>query len=280
MIAKSNSEVNSQFRYNSFVQKTVILNKKMGETPLETIEKFRLAHDEYNNVKLCYAGRLDPMAEGLLLILVGDECKNRKTYEQFPKTYEFEILLGISTDTYDIMGLPNPGLTSLYLNNSRTNPGQTSFELKKICTSFVGKRNQPYPPYSSPRVNGKPLFYWAREGKLKDVKIPTKQIEIYSLEYLNSIEITVEKFAEIAIGRISRVKGQFRQKEIITQWLEFEQINKGKTLTGAKFKISCSSGTYVRSVAHEIGRKLKTGAITFSIKRTKIGDYSLPSHSA
>lgn len=270
MIAKSNSEVNSQFRYNSFVQKTVILNKKIGETPLEAIEKFRAGNPEYKHEKLAYAGRLDPMAEGLLLVLVGEECKKRKNHEQLPKAYEFEIVFGISTDTYDIMGIR--GRIPIEASIPAKDRGRT---LKQLAHTFIGKMNQPYPPYSSPRVNGKPLFYWAREGKLDEVKIPSKQIEVYSLEFMYPIEITTEKLAELAIDRISQVKGEFRQKEILKQWVDFAEHNSNQKLYGARFKITCSSGTYVRSIAHELGKKLKTGAIALSIKRTKIGDYSL-----
>lgn len=262
------------------MQKVIVLNKLIGETPLQAIEKYRTKHSTLKSQKLAYAGRLDPMAEGLLLILVGDECKNRKEYERLQKTYEFEVLYGISTDTYDIMGLLDPGSTSLRLNNSRTNPGSTSLELKRLCRSFVGRFEQPYPPYSSPRVDGKPLFYWARKGKLNQIEIPTKQVEVFSLDLICPIQISAEKFTKIAIDRISRVKGEFRQKEIIQQWIEFAEENSDQTLCGSRFKITCSSGTYVRSIAHEVGKKLKTGAIAFSIKRTQIGDYSLPSHSA
>ncbi len=262
------------------MQKVVCLNKMVGETPLEAIEKFRASNPEYKNEKLAYAGRLDPMAEGLLLVLVGSECKKRKNYERLPKTYEFEVLFGISTDTYDILGLLERGSTRLRLNNSRINPGSTSPEAKFI-ESFIGKFNQPYPPYSSPRVNGKPLFYWAREGKLSQIKIPTKRVEIYSLKHILTRFLKTQDLYTIIVNRISKTSGNFRQKEILKTWNQFFKDHPSPTSTKddpylvAKFQITCSSGTYVRSLAHEMGQKTKTGAIAFSIKRTQIGSYFL-----
>src|SRR3989338_4911372 len=82
----------------------IILNKKEGETPLAALEAFRRKNKEYANTKLTYAGRLDPMASGLLLLLAGEEIKNKEKYLNLDKEYEFEILFGFQTDTYDILG--------------------------------------------------------------------------------------------------------------------------------------------------------------------------------
>ena len=68
------------------MQKVLLLKKKVGETPLEIISEFKKNNLEYQNQKLGYAGRLDPMAEGLLLVLIGEECKKRKEYEKHSNT--------------------------------------------------------------------------------------------------------------------------------------------------------------------------------------------------
>src|SRR3989344_2297636 len=81
------------------------LYKKEGQTPLEAMEEFRKENLEYKDQKMTYAGRLDPMAEGVLLILTGDDCKEKQKYLGLNKEYEFEILWGFQTDTYDILGL-------------------------------------------------------------------------------------------------------------------------------------------------------------------------------
>lgn len=256
------------------MQKTLLLNKPIGMTPLQSIEEYRSHHPELHNVKLAYAGRLDPMAQGLLLVLIGNECKNRTSYELLPKIYKFETVFGISTDTFDILGLLLRGQTSPKLNNLRNIQGLTS-GVDQLLPTFLGKQIQYYPPYSSARVHGKPLYYWAREGKLDQIEIPHKEIEIYSLEHISNFEISVEKFVKTALERISQVQGKFRQEQIIPQWEEFRKLFQGHILFGAQFEITCSSGTYIRSIAYQMGEQLGTGALAFSIKRTHVGPYCL-----
>ena len=81
------------------MKKVIVLNKKEGETPLESLENFRAKNKKYQDVKMTYAGRLDPMASGVLLVLAGDETKNKEKYLNLDKEYEFEILFGFATDT-------------------------------------------------------------------------------------------------------------------------------------------------------------------------------------
>lgn len=67
------------------------LYKELGETPLECLQRFKAEHPEYMEAKMTYLGRLDPMAEGLLLVLVGN-TKDKEKYLSLDKTYEFEVL--------------------------------------------------------------------------------------------------------------------------------------------------------------------------------------------
>jgi tRNA U55 pseudouridine synthase TruB len=83
----------------------ITLWKEIGETPLEVLENFKEENPKYKNEKFAYAGRLDPMAEGKLLVLVGDTCKEREKYLNLDKEYEFEILLGFKSDTKDLLGM-------------------------------------------------------------------------------------------------------------------------------------------------------------------------------
>ncbi|MCL4353962.1 hypothetical protein M1349_00635 [Patescibacteria group bacterium] len=249
------------------MKKVLELYKPISKTPLETIQQFQKENPEYQDQKLGYAGRLDPMAEGLLLVLVGEECKKRKEYEKLSKIYEFEILLGISTDTFDIMGK----ITKLNLSKI---PQLRKFEIESILEKYKGKILQEYPPYSSPRVNGKPLFWWARENKLNEIKIPSKRIFIKYLEFINLSKINSKEILKVFHEKIEKAKGEFRQKEILELWdkkLKEEKLE----FPILKFRIECSSGTYIRSIANSIGKDLKVGAIAFSIKRTQVGNYKL-----
>lgn len=85
----------------------VLLHKAVGQTPLEVLELWRQTKPELKNTPLAYAGRLDPMAEGVLLVLIGDECKKQTEYHHLDKEYEFEVLFGLASDSGDVLGLIN-----------------------------------------------------------------------------------------------------------------------------------------------------------------------------
>ncbi len=87
-----------------YMDKVIKIYKKKGETPLECIGNLKKQDENLKLLSMTYAGRLDPLAEGVLLILVGDEVNNKNEYLKLPKEYEVDILFGFGTDTYDLMG--------------------------------------------------------------------------------------------------------------------------------------------------------------------------------
>ncbi len=247
------------------MKKIILINKKLGSTPLEAIDEFRKINSEYRNEAISYAGRLDPMADGLLLLLVGEENKYRKKYESLSKNYEAEFVLGVTTDTYDALGIIE-----------KVNIKKIGREdIKKTLESFIGKQKQKYPHYSSMTVNGKPLYWWSRRNKLSEIVIPEKEVEIYSLEVLGLSFISCSDLVAEITKRIREVKGDFRQDEIIKRWEGFGEKYAGEKFRTVKIKVSCSSGTYVRKLASDVGEKIFCGAFALSIKRIGIGDYVL-----
>lgn len=246
--------------------KLIPIHKFEGETPLETIKRFMSNNPDYSKTKLGYAGRLDPMAKGLLLLLADEENLHRKNYERLPKTYRFEVLLGVATDSYDILGL---------ITQSKLGPLFSADKLDKTAQTFVGSFNQPYPPYSAPRIRGKPLFWWARENRLNEITIPSKQIEIYNIHFESLSSKSADELQKEIPHRISKVKGTFRQKEILHKWNAFLNENSQNNFQLATLTANCSSGTYIRSISNELGLKLGIPSLAYTIERTSIGEYSL-----
>ncbi|MEK7095660.1 MAG: hypothetical protein AAB917_03300, partial [Patescibacteria group bacterium] len=203
------------------------------------------------NIPMTYAGRLAPMAEGVLIILVGEECKEKEKYLGLGKEYEVEILLGVTTDTYDVLGLVQ-----------EVSMGKNDQNLVNF-SKYVGKFKQDYPAYSSKAVGGKQLHQYAREGNLPE-EMPTKEVEIYSIEKIGTEEILGEKITEKIIEKIKKVRGDFRQEEIIRGWEKFGEKYEKQKFVIIKLKVNCSSGTYMRSLANRLG------AIAISIKRLQI----------
>lgn len=252
------------------MNKVLNIYKKAGETPLEAINRLRSTNPEYQNVKITYAGRLDPLAEGVLILLVGDAIYEKEKYLKMDKEYEAEIVFGLQTDTYDILGL------------SRRNKKIENLKKEKLAESlkvFIGANKMPFPPYSSYRIKGKPLFEWAREGKIKEMKIPEKERYIYEIKITRLKKIDSKNLFTQINKKIKKVKGDFRQEKILKQWEKILKNNADTEFQSAKIKINCSSGTYIRSVTHKLGQDLKFGAVLFGLKRTKAGDFEIKNSS-
>src|SRR5258708_1099484 len=80
------------------------LYKHRGETPLECIQNFRTKHPEGKDEKWTYLGRLDPMADGVLLAATGNDAKRRDDFLNLDKEYDFTAIFGFATDSYDVLG--------------------------------------------------------------------------------------------------------------------------------------------------------------------------------
>ncbi len=244
--------------------------KPSGLTPLEVINIIKKQRPELANEKITYAGRLDPLAHGVLLLLIGEEAKKRETYLDLQKTYEFEAVFGLETDTYDLLGLVKA--KKKILNGINVNLFVNSF-----VKSHIGKQLQFYPPYSSKVVEGKPLFWWARNNRLDEIEIPTREVEIYDFRCMSMGNISIKDFKQKVEASITSVHGDFRQKEILTHWEEACSTlqNKTNTLPTIKFYLNCSSGTYVRELVHQLGKALSCGAVAIDILRTAVGEYTI-----
>lgn len=248
------------------MKNVICIAKQVGETPLEAIVKFKKSNPTYKSTKISYAGRLDPMADGLLLLLVGEENKKRKQYENLKKTYEFSVVFGITSDSYDRLGRISVSQSrNLYTEDKLRN----AIKLISILTS------QSYPPYSSRTVHGKPLYWWAREKRLDEIELPTRNILITKFEINYISTSTGEEIAKESIKRISQVNGEFRQKEILDDWRNFREKHAHEKFSVATITLECTSGTYVRGLTHTIGEMIGCGALALSITRTSVGNFKL-----
>lgn len=239
------------------------LYKNLGETPLECILRYKAEHKESEKVRMTYLGRLDPMAEGLLLVLAGD-TRDKKKFLDMDKTYEFEVLWGFETDTFDTLGL----VTSV-----GGMPQKLDLKMEKLLLSLAEKKSQTYPPFSSKVFRGD--FLKVREGKVDELDLPTRSIKIFSIEHRNTKLLNSEEVLGEILRRVDLVSGDFRQEEIRKAWNKELGMMKGEKLFISQFVADVSSGTYIRSLAHEMGKILGTGAIALSIKRTRVGEYKL-----
>lgn len=252
--------------------KYAVLEKIIGETPLQAAERLRKKLSLPADISLAYAGRLDPMASGKLLILIGEECKKQTEYHNLDKTYEVEILLGVSSDSGDVLGL-------LTLGNQQI---VTEEEVLAVFENIPRNITLPYPHFSAKTVQGKPLHTWTLEGKLEEITIPEKTSTIYKTTFEGIRTIPKEEVMRVASDKIERIPevtdiskklgADFRRQDVRQSWKHFEESGHGfyQVLT---FSCTASSGTYMRSLAEYISKKLDTTGLAYSIHRKTIGKY-------
>ena len=244
-----------------------ILNiyKPQGMTPLQALDMIRASEPAYQNEKMTYAGRLDPMAEGVLLVLVGDAVHKKDTYNGLDKTYEADVLFGVGTDTHDLLGMPMIVATE----------DMSDARFKKEADSLLGMHEYALPIYSSKPVQGKPLFQWARENRVHEITVPKRTMHVYEIDMLDRKKITAGALRKEVAQRIERVTGDFRQEAVKDAWSALLEADANASFHVAHIRVRCASGTYIRTLAHEWGKRLGTDAVLSRLVRTRVGGYAI-----
>jgi tRNA pseudouridine55 synthase len=240
--------------------------KKIGETPLQTLARARETYSIDADIKACYTGRLDPIAQGIIVILFGDMIHRSPEFNSSDKTYQFQAILGVSTDSYDAMGRLNHVYDISY--------SQAKQYLHRIV-ELHGDVLQPMPPCSAYKYKGKPLWMHYRAGTLPE-KMPTKKVHVYDVTELcpNPLHITLASYRKECLDDIGDVHidterdGSFPLDDIKKDWRACDgKINLYRVLLRAHV----SSGTYIRSLVHDTGKSLNIPAHAFRITRIGIG---------
>lgn len=190
----------------------LLIDKPSGLTSHDVVDRVRR---KLKMKRIGHAGTLDPMATGLLIILVGKATKLSQYLMSLDKAYEGTVTLGVSTNTYDAEG---------EVMTTQPVPDLSLSDVQATLSSFVGDQYQTPPMFSAVKIHGQPLYKMARKGK------------------------EVER--EPRFIRISR----FEASRFETP--EFD------------FSLDCTKGTYVRSLANDIGEKLGCGAHLSALRRT------------
>lgn len=194
----------------------LVVNKPQGVTSAKCTHLLK----RLGQKKIGHAGTLDPMAQGVLLILLGHGTKIfGHLLSGGQKTYKGTIRFGQTTDTWDLEGQIISNIACDYLCPE---------EVAKAIYSWKDISYQRVPPYSAVKYQGRPLYLFSREGK--DVPYKTKKVEISYVEVINI------------------------------------------SLPFASFRVTCSSGTYIRSLAHSLGMRMGCGAVLTELIR----EYSYP----
>ncbi len=195
----------------------LVVHKPKGPTSAACIGRIKRC---LTQKKIGHAGTLDPMAEGVLLVLLGQATKiSGYLMDEGEKVYSGSICLGVTTDTWDAEG---------QVVETRPIDGITEEDIRREMAALVGTYEQEVPAYSAAKHQGKPLYELARKG----LEVPVKK-----------------KIITIFSGSVESVD-----------------------LPHVRFRVRCSSGTYIRSLAHSLGIRLECGAMLAELVR----EYSHP----
>ena len=171
----------------------IVINKPKGCTSHDVVYKVKKMLKE----KVGHTGTLDPMAEGVLPLLIGKGTQCSKYLINHDKKYQVMLKLGVKTDTADSEGkiIEEENVNEKILEENH---------VKETLSSFLGKQEQKPPMYSAIKVKGKKLYEYARKGQ--QIEVPTREIEIYSIELIkiNKDEKTIEFVVKCSKGTYIR----------------------------------------------------------------------------
>lgn len=201
----------------------ILIDKPADMTSFGVVARIRrvLTQKAQKKIKVGHTGTLDPFATGLMILVIGKECKNAGVYTKLDKTYEATITLGYTSTTGDPEGE--------LIFQSDKKPSQS--EVEDALAKYRGEILQRPPIFSAIKVNGQRAYKLARDGQ--EVEIPLRTVSVHSLKLVDYAYPDIRVEAHV------------------------------------------SSGTYIRSLAVDIGTTLGTGAYCRQLRRTSINKWSI-----
>lgn len=203
------------------LQGALLIDKPPGVTSHDVVQVVRT---KLSLQRVGHTGTLDPMAQGLLIALIGPATKHQQAFQGHDKTYEATVRLGAQTDTADATGT---------VVRTAPVPAIEMARLTGLLQALEGSLTQVPPAYSAVKVRGRPSYWWAR--RQQPVTLHAREVQIHALTALE---------------------------------------HSGESI---RFRVHCSSGTYVRSLAETIAERLGTVGHLTQLTRTEIGAWTLAS---
>lgn len=229
------------------------VNKPLGWTSSDVVRKMRiiLRHLGYRKIKVGHAGTLDPLATGVLLICIGRATKQAEALQAEKKEYLATVAFGATTPSYDMEHPVNETFPYQHI---------TREAVEKALAEMIGEQLQVPPLYSAKQIDGVRAYEHARKGN--DIELPRTLVNIYDMR--------LESMGQTGAETVSRVKtGALKYEGAEPEVISVDE------LPTATIRISCSKGTYIRSIARDLGKKLGSGGFLTSLVRTQSGNFSL-----
>ena len=232
----------------------ILIDKPLKWTSFDVVKKihYQLRKElDIKKIKVGHAGTLDPLATGLLIVCTGKFTKKIDEIQAQPKEYIGVITIGATTPSFDLEKEVDEEFPIDHI---------TEAMILETAHSFIGEQQQTAPIHSAKKIDGKRAYEYARNGE--EVEMKSNLITIKSFEILG----------------VSNNISEIKTPVVIDENYKNERINlapnheKGLHV---KFKITCSKGTYIRSIARDFGLRLNSGAHLSELRRTKIGEFDV-----
>lgn len=230
-----------------------LIDKPLAWTSFDVVNKLRylLVRKLANKkLKVGHAGTLDPLATGLLIICLGEYTKRIDELQAMPKTYTGTFTFGATTPSFDLEKPPDVFYPTKHL---------TKAVLENAKQQFLGNIQQIPPIFSAVKVEGRRLYKNARTGQ--EVEMPQRPVHIESFDLLGDLR-PVPRGLETPI--VASKKGS--PIMLYPDYPDGFQID---------FQVVCSKGTYIRSLANDLGQAAESGAYLSGLRRTATGGFSV-----
>jgi tRNA pseudouridine(55) synthase len=245
--------------------------KKRFQTCLQMLDEARHEFPQLEDEVLSYVGILDPMAEGWVGVLVGkEENRERLKYSQAVKEYVVKVLVGVSTDSGDLMGV----VESCQLEVGSFQLGRN--KVVNAVESFPEEFSQKVSRFANKKYLGKPLWWY----KLHNVDVPEealveRKVRILDREVMGIGEVSGEYLAG-EIESMADVFGMsFRMDRVIPSWdVVFSDVQNTK-FDVIQIRVVVSKGFFVREFVREISRRVGVPLVVLNLRRSKIFDLPL-----
>lgn len=235
-------------------------------------ELTQIIKNKYSASRICFTGRLDPMAKGKMMYLLNDSVDEMENYMGLHKTYRFNLTVGLSTKSGDILGTIN---NVNFLNHKFLYP--TLEKIKIAIRHFNGNQYiQKYPSYSSYKIKKnnmkKPLWYFAKNNMLDETDIPSHQVKIFSIHQSKPCRIYYNSNYFInKLEKLDENSNSFQQDTIIQQYINMNSyIPLNHFILQIPMEATVSSGTYIRQLCEDIGYYISFPCCAEAIERTQI----------
>jgi tRNA pseudouridine55 synthase len=223
----------------------LLIDKPLTWTSFNVANKVKwLIKKEFNlrKIKVGHAGTLDPLATGLLVICTGKFTKRINEIQTAEKEYTGVITLGATTPCYDLEKDVDEEFPTNHI---------TEELIQETAQSFLGEQEQVAPIHSAKKVDGKRAYEYARLGEEVELKSNTITIKEFDVEFCDCP--VIEQFEDSKINQAPAY-----QKGV-----------------HVKFRIVCTKGTYIRSIARDFGLRVDSGGHLSQLRRTRIGEYNV-----